>query len=75
MIPRNDCKNIQVKLKDQCRFNVREHIVAFKNGKLNSRLVQHAFDTDHTPSFIDSSILQNNCEVYHYRLFMNGWLD
>lgn len=49
---------------------LKEYIGVFKNGKINSRLVQHAFDMCHRPSFTNLLVLKITLDYYHYKLFM-----
>lgn len=73
MILCNDCDNVYISEIGSTEIRLRQHVGAFKSGKLNSKLVQPASETYHTPSFKSSSVFKSNCSVYHYRLFIENW--
>ena len=45
----------------------------FKSGDLRSKLIIHAFETDHIPDFGNTKFIKTNCINYHNRIFHEGW--
>lgn len=52
MVPCSDCDNVCIgEISRSMEIRLKEHVGAFTDRKLNSKLVQYVFEMDHTPFF------------------------